>query len=117
MLFVGLLVAVTYGSSMLVFQGSRQTAEDRHRWNASELATMMMEELSFSFAAEGQLNQGTQVRYYDENYAVVDASRKFYTVEWTVRENNPLQGISHINLVIRWNEGDHEKSVAFQTYR
>jgi hypothetical protein len=119
MLFVGLLVAVVYGSSSVLFQGSRQSTEDRHRWNAIELASMVMEELTFSYMSAGQLDGGIHTRYYDQDYGVVavDNTAKFYTAQWTVTENNPVQGVSHIELAMKWNEGSNEKVVKFQTYR
>lgn len=118
-MFVGMMVALVYGSSMVVGQGSRQATEDRHRWNATELGSMIMEELAFSYMSAGQLDEGQHVRYYDQEYGIVapNSLTHFYTVEWTVRENDPLQGISNIQLAVKWNEGPYGKVVTFQTYR
>jgi Tfp pilus assembly protein PilV len=119
MMFVSMLVAVVYGSSAVLTQGSRQAAQERHRWNATELGSMIMEELAFSYMSAGQLDGGSHTRLYDQNYGIVaaDSDQLFYTVEWTVEENSPLQGVSNISLVVKWNEGPHGKVVTFQTYR
>jgi hypothetical protein len=44
-------------------------------------------------------------------------AKKFYTIKWTVTQNNPVQGVVQIVLAAKWNEGASEKQIKFETYR
>jgi len=116
-LFVSLLVTVLYGSSGVLFHGHKQSIEDRHRWDAAEIGSIVLEELSFSYTSSGVLDDGLHSRFYDQKFILVPEAQHFYKVEWSVTENDPIQGVLNIKLDVFWREGTLEKIVHYQTYR
>lgn len=114
---VALLCAIVYTSTSVMSQAAKSSAQDKKKWTASETASMVMEELSFSYSTADILSAGTHVRYYDYEYSEVSAGQHTYKVTWEVIENTPIQGILSINLSVSWMEGPHEHFINYKTLR
>lgn len=117
-MLIALVIMIIWGSSGVFVQGLRQTSLDRHRWNGAEIGGLIMEDLSYSYLSAGNLKEGTYHRYFSTDYMELTATDPyFYDVEWVVRENHPLHGVSHIRLNVYWREEGQNRSVSFETYR
>ena len=117
-LSIGLLAIVVMSSSFIVAQSSNMSFEDRKRWVAAEIGSMVMEELSFSYASAGLLDNAVAERYYDSQFQEIPAhDPQGYKVRWAVVPNSPIPGVSKIDLQVYWLEKSVEKSLRFETSR
>jgi hypothetical protein len=122
---IGILMAAVFGSATAIVKASYATNEDRHRWDASQVGSLVLEQLVYAYISNGLLNQGVHNQYFMEDFTPVAAvgpsapapGSYFYNVQWTVYQNTPVSGVYDIQLIVSWTERGSLRQVAFETYR